>query len=86
MLLDGTNPVSAANQHFSVCGPANQTCTQLGLQVALDQSNMESAVMQGSLAVSGLTWAAQYTSWLLIKLTPKGIVSSFLSFLSFLSI
>lgn len=28
------------------------------------------------------TWAARYNTWLLIKLTPKGIVFSFLSFLA----
>ncbi len=28
----------------------------------------------------GLTWAAWYNTWLLIKLMPKGVLSSFLSF------
>ena len=34
--------------------------------------------------VSGMVWAARYNTWLLIKLTPKGVVFSSL-FFSFLS-
>ena len=33
--------------------------------------------MQG---VCGQSWAARYTTWVLIKLTPKGLVFSFLCF------
>jgi hypothetical protein len=32
--------------------------------------------------IEGATWAAQYNTWLLIKLTPKGVVFSFLSMCS----
>jgi len=68
---------------LSIFGPANRICPRLGLlQVALDQSNKDAAVMQGWLAVSSLTWAARYHTWLLIKLTPKGVVFSSISFLS----
>ncbi len=63
-------------------GTADQTCQGLGMQAALDQSKKDSAKMQGWLAVFSLTWAAQYNTWLLIKLAPQGVVVYFVSFLS----
>ncbi len=36
---------------------------------------------QADLRYAMLTWAARYNTWLLIKLTPKSIVFSFLFFL-----
>ena len=52
VLLDGTIPVSAANQHLF--GLANCICPRLGLQVALDHSKKDTAVMQSWVAVTRL--------------------------------
>jgi len=53
VLLAGTVALPGANERFPFW-PANWTCALLGLQVALDESNNDTAVMQVWLAVSSL--------------------------------
>ena len=48
------------------------TSSQLSLEVDLARLSVSCA------NVSATAWAAQHNTWLLVKLTPKGIVFSFL--------